>query len=70
MGTIEEDFNNQFEKLSQKYRGLQKKDLERLNPSYSCVICQKFKECGKIGKACENAIPASEEEFSSTYEFS
>ena len=69
MDYFEKDFNNQFKLLSKKYRGLQKKDLERMNPSYSCVICQKFKDCGKIGRSCERAKRASEEEFASFYEF-
>jgi hypothetical protein len=70
MDYFEEDFNNQFKLLSKKYRGLRREDLEKMNPSYSCVICQKFKECGRIGRSCESAKRASEEEFSSNYKFS
>jgi len=62
-------FEEQFEKLSQKYRGLRKEDLEEMNPEYSCVICKKFKKCGDTGNACPDAIKMSEDEFALTYNF-
>jgi len=62
-------FEEQYEQLSQKYRGLRKEDLEELNPSYSCVLCKKFAVCGRIGRACFEAEPMTEEQFSLTYNF-
>jgi len=62
-------FDEQFEELSKKYRGLKKEDLGQMNPSYSCVICSKFKECGRIGRACEYHEKMTEDEFALTYDF-
>jgi hypothetical protein len=59
----------QYRDLSEKYRGLRKEDLEKMNPSFSCIICKKFKECGTVGHACPDAEPATEEEFASWYSF-
>jgi len=62
-------FEEQYKKLSQEYRGLRREDLEKMNPSYSCVLCKDFKKCGVIGRACPDARKMSEDEFSLMYNF-
>jgi hypothetical protein len=71
MYTVERDFEENFERLSKKYRGLKKEDLEMLNPEYSCVICKKVKTCknSKLGCSCMDHEKTTEEEFSSWYTF-
>lgn len=63
---------NDYERLdfiSQKYRGIRKVDLCPMNTMYSCIICKKFAICGRIGGACPEHKPMSEEEFAQQYDF-
>ena len=69
MESFEEYFENRSRELLSKYPGLRKEDLEKMNPTYSCVVCKKYLECGKKGCACNKAEKATEDEFVSYYDF-
>jgi hypothetical protein len=58
-------------RLLEKYRGLKIKDLDIMNPEYSCVICGQVecKNMGKVNMACPDATPATEEQFALKYDF-
>jgi hypothetical protein len=59
-----------IDELCQKYRGLQTKDLEPMNPGYSCVICKNYLIClGDVSSSCPDSDPATEEEFAAQYDF-
>lgn len=70
------NFGDLSARLFAKYRGLREADLCPMNPEYSCVLCKKLNlkhktrdQCGRIGGACPDHEPITEEEFARRYEF-
>ena len=70
--TLINTFEEQLVEIEEKYQGIRRDELERMNPWFSCVICTKFYsgcEAGEEGCSCAFAEPLDIDTFARKYNF-